>query len=33
LAFVSLGGLVSGGWVMAQSAPVKNIVLVHGAFS
>src|SRR5260370_40329642 len=33
LAFVSLGGVVSGGWVMAQSAPVKNIVLVHGAFA
>ena len=33
LAFVSLGGIVSGGWVMAQSAPVKNIVLVHGAFA
>ena len=33
LAFVSLGGIVSGGWVMAQSAPVKNIALVHGAFA
>src|SRR5438309_5382298 len=33
LAFVSLGGIVSGGWVMAQSASVKNIVLVHGAFA
>ena len=33
LALVSLASLVSGGWVMAQSAPVKNIVLVHGAFA
>src|SRR5260370_10539984 len=33
LAFVSLGGLVSGGWLMAQNASVKNIVLVHGAFA
>jgi pimeloyl-ACP methyl ester carboxylesterase len=33
LAFVSLGGLVSGGRLMAQNAPVKNIVLVHGAFA
>src|SRR2546426_5984325 len=33
LAFVSLGGLVSGGWLMAQNAPVKNVVLVHGAFA
>jgi len=33
LAFVSLGGLVSGGWLLAQNASVKNIVLVHGAFA
>src|SRR5258708_23190995 len=33
LALVSLGSLVSGGWLMAQNAPVKNIVLVHGAFA
>src|SRR5437879_9955270 len=32
-AFVSLGGLVSGGWLLAQNASVKNIVLVHGAFA
>ncbi|PYL27426.1 MAG: hypothetical protein DMF45_12270 [Verrucomicrobia bacterium] len=33
LALVSLGSLVSGGWLMAQNAPVKNVVLVHGAFA
>src|ERR1700751_319841 len=33
LALVSLGSLVSGCWVMAQNASVKNIVLVHGAFA
>src|ERR1700751_5592243 len=33
LALVSLGRLVSGGWLMAQNAPVKNVVLVHGAFA
>jgi len=30
LALVSLGSLVSGGWLMAQNAPVKNVVLVTG---
>ena len=33
LALVSLGSLVNGGWLMAQNAPVKNVVLVHGAFA
>jgi pimeloyl-ACP methyl ester carboxylesterase len=33
LAFVSLAILTSGGYLMAQSTPVKNIVLVHGAFA
>jgi len=33
LALVSLGSLVSGGWLMGQNAPVKNVVLVHGAFA
>jgi pimeloyl-ACP methyl ester carboxylesterase len=33
LAFVSLALLTSGGYLMAQSTPVKNIVLVHGAFA
>jgi pimeloyl-ACP methyl ester carboxylesterase len=32
-AAVSLGILISGGSLMAQSAPVKNIVLAHGAFA
>jgi pimeloyl-ACP methyl ester carboxylesterase len=33
LAVVSFGILVSGGFLLAQSTPVKNIVLVHGAFA
>jgi len=33
LAIASLGILITGGSLMAQSAPVKNIVLVHGAFA
>ena len=33
LAIASLGILITGGTLMAQSAPVKNIVLVHGAFA
>src|ERR1700757_3304824 len=33
LALVSLAIPISGGCLMAQSAPVKNIVLVHGAFA
>jgi pimeloyl-ACP methyl ester carboxylesterase len=33
LAIASLGILITGGSLMAQSAPVKNIVLVHGAFT
>jgi pimeloyl-ACP methyl ester carboxylesterase len=33
LAFASLAILTSGGYLMAQSTPVKNIVLVHGAFA
>jgi hypothetical protein len=33
LALVSLGSLVSGGWLLGQNAPVKNVVLVHGAFA
>jgi pimeloyl-ACP methyl ester carboxylesterase len=33
LAVVSSGILVSGGFLLAQSTPVKNIVLVHGAFA
>jgi pimeloyl-ACP methyl ester carboxylesterase len=33
LAIVSFGILVSGGFPLAQSTPVKNIVLVHGAFA
>ena len=33
LAIASLGILITGGSLMAQSAPVKNILLVHGAFA
>src|SRR5712691_6429510 len=33
LALVSLAIPISGGCLMAQSAPVKNVVLVHGAFA
>ena len=33
LAVVSFGILVSGGFLLAQSTPVKIIVLVHGAFA
>ena len=33
LALVSLAIPISGGYLMAQSSPVKNIVLVHGAFA
>jgi pimeloyl-ACP methyl ester carboxylesterase len=33
LAFASIAILMAGGSLMAQSAPVKNIVLVHGAFA
>jgi pimeloyl-ACP methyl ester carboxylesterase len=33
LAVASIGILMSGGSLMAQSTPVKNIVLVHGAFA
>src|SRR6202035_959429 len=33
LAFASLAILTSGSYLMAQSTPVKNIVLVHGAFA
>jgi pimeloyl-ACP methyl ester carboxylesterase len=33
LAVVSFGILVSGGFLLAQSTPVKNMVLVHGAFA
>ncbi len=33
LAIASLGILMTGGSLVAQSAPVKNIVLVHGAFA
>jgi len=33
LAFASLGILIPGGSLMAQSALVKNILLVHGAFA
>src|SRR5580692_10309647 len=33
LALVSLTISTSGGCLMAQSAPVKNVVLVHGAFA
>jgi pimeloyl-ACP methyl ester carboxylesterase len=33
LALVSLAIPTSGGCLMAQSAPVKNVVLVHGAFA
>src|SRR5260221_2485493 len=33
LAIASLGILITGGSLVAQSAPVKNIVLVHGAFA
>lgn len=32
-AVICLGILITGGSVMAQSTPVKNIVLVHGAFA
>jgi pimeloyl-ACP methyl ester carboxylesterase len=30
---VSLGIAINGGFLMAQSAPIKNIVLVHGAWA
>ena len=33
VALVSLTFLISGGCLMAQNAPVKNVVLVHGAFA
>jgi pimeloyl-ACP methyl ester carboxylesterase len=33
LAIASLGILITGGSLVAQSAPVRNIVLVHGAFA
>src|ERR1700751_5832940 len=33
LVLVSFAILITGGCLMAQSAPVKNIVLVHGAFA
>ena len=32
-AIASIGFLIAGGSLMAQSTPVKNIVLVHGAFA
>ncbi len=33
LVVASLGVLITGGSLIAQSAPVKNILLVHGAFA
>src|SRR5260370_38612786 len=33
LALASFAILITGGFLMAQSASVKNVVLVHGAFA
>jgi len=33
LPVASLGILIAGWSLMAQSAPVKNILLIHGAFA